>query len=179
MLLVLDDLQWADRPTLAAAPPSGTRDQPLAPADPRRLPGDRDARTAASPTRSRRCGARGWWRSSTIGGLSEGETTELIRVQTGTVPSRTFARALYAETEGNPFFVGEIVRHLSEAGVRADRAGALELQRAGLPEGVKDVIARRLARLDAQAIEWLRAAAVIGRDFDSALLERVVSLERG
>src|SRR2546430_10805094 len=40
------------------------------------------------------------------------------------------------------------------------------------PEGVKQVIARRLARLDVKAIEWLRVAAVIGRDFDAELLQR-------
>ena len=39
------------------------------------------------------------------------------------------------------------------------------------------MIARRLARLDARAIEWLRVAAVIGRDFDAELLERVASLD--
>ena len=39
------------------------------------------------------------------------------------------------------------------------------------------MIARRLGRLSAQAIEWLRVAAVIGRDFDAALLERVLGLD--
>src|SRR5262249_20666406 len=111
-----------------------------------------------------------------IRGLSEANTAELVALQTGTVPSREFVRELYAETEGNPFFIAEIVRHLPEAGVRTDLAGALEVQREGLPEGVKDVIARRLARFDATAIEWLRAAAVIGRDFDAVLLEEVLSL---
>jgi tetratricopeptide (TPR) repeat protein len=110
-----------------------------------------------------------------IRGLSEPETADLVALQTGTVASRSFVRELHAETEGNPFFIGEIVRHLSEAGVRIEEAGALEVQRVGLPEGVKEVIARRLARLDTQAIEWLRVASVIGRDFDAGLLEDVLS----
>jgi DNA-binding SARP family transcriptional activator len=175
VLLVLDDLQWADRPTLLLLRHLARAINPsrLMILGAYRATETQDAGFADALAALRRDGLVA---QIAIGGLSESETTELIRVLTGTVPARTFARALYAETEGNPFFTGEIVRHLSEAGVRADRAGALELQRAGLPEGVKDVIARRLARLDAQAIEWLRAAAVIGRDFDSSLLERVVSL---
>ena len=44
----------------------------------------------------------------------------------------------------------------------------------GCPEGVKQVIAWRLSRLEPSAIELLRVAAVIGRDVDAALLERVV-----
>ncbi len=69
----------------------------------------------------------------------------------GTALAARSCRALHAETEGNPFFIEEIVRHLLR-GRRAHRsAGALELQRVGLPEGVKEVIARRLARLDSQA----------------------------
>ncbi len=49
----------------------------------------------------------------------------------------------------------------------------------GLPEGVKDVIARRLTRLDSQAMEWLRVAAVIGRDFDAGLVEQRRLARRG
>ena len=69
------------------------------------------------------------------------------------------------------------MRNLADAGVRVSEAGAGELQRVGLPEGVKQVIARRLARLSPPATESLRVAAVIGRDFDAGLLERVLSLD--
>jgi hypothetical protein len=112
-----------------------------------------------------------------VHGLAETETAELAEVLTGERPSRAFARALHAETEGNPFFIEEFVRHLTEAGVRASGAGALELQRFGLPEGVKHVIARRLARLEVRTIEWLRTAAVIGRDFQISPVDRVASLD--
>ena len=60
--------------------------------------------------------------------------------------------------------------------MQAGSASASELQRFGLPEGVKQVIAWRLGRLEAPAVELLRVAAVIGRDVDAALLERVVLL---
>lgn len=176
VLIVLDDLQWADRPTLlllrhlarapdpahllilgtyrSAEPEAGGFADALA-----------DLRRERLVTEVR------------VDGLDERETAELVRIRTGQIPSSAFARALHNQTEGNPFFIEEIVRHLAEAGVRPGDAGAAELQRFGLPEGVKQVIARRIGRLSDQATEWLRVAAVIGRDFDASLLERVVSLD--
>jgi DNA-binding SARP family transcriptional activator/tetratricopeptide (TPR) repeat protein len=174
VLLVLDDLQWADRPTLQLL---------------------RHLARATSPARvlilaAYRSTERGDTFNSAltelmrerlaseleIKGLSEPDTAELVALRAGESPSRSFAHALYEETEGNPFFVEEIVRHLLEAGVRAGSATASELQSFGLPEGVKQVIAWRLSRLEPSAIELLRVAAVIGRDVDAALLERVVLL---
>ena len=175
VLLVLDDLQWADRPTLLLL-------RHLARAsDPARLlilgayrateaTAESFADALAELNRERLIS------EIAVGGLSELETGELVRVWTGEAPSHAFAHALHSETEGNPLFIEEIVRHLAEAGVRASEAGARELQRFGLPENVKQVIARRLGRLSAQATEWLRVAAVIGRDFDASLHERVVGL---
>jgi len=176
VLLVLDDLQWADRPTLlllrhlARAPNSG-RVLVLGSyrATEARINGFADA--LAEFRRERLV------TQIEVTGLAEAETAELVRIRTGSQPAAAFCRALHAETEGNPFFIEEIVRHLAEAGVQTDQAGARALQRFGLPEGVKDVIARRLTRLDGQAMEWLRVAAVIGRDFDASLVEQVVSLD--
>ncbi len=175
VLLVLDDLQWADRPTLLllrhlARAPNPARLLILGAYRATETTVNGFADALAELRRDRLV------TTLDIRGLAEHETAELVHVQTGTMPSRSFSRALHAETEGNPFFVEEIVRHLAEAGVRTDIAGAHELQQFGLPEGVKEVIARRLARLDAQAMDWLRVAAVIGRDVDEDLLERVVSL---
>ncbi|MGN6871379.1 MAG: ATP-binding protein [Solirubrobacteraceae bacterium] len=174
VLLVLDDLQWADRPTLLLL---------------------RHLARATNPARVLILGAyRSTERGDTftnamtellrdrlasqmeVRGLSEVNTAELVRLRAGETPSRSFAHALYEETEGNPFFVEEIVRHLLEAGVRAGSASASVLQRFGLPEGVKQVIAWRLGRLEPPAIELLRVSAVIGREVDAALLERVVLL---
>lgn len=176
VLIVLDDLQWADRPTLLLL-------RHLARArDPVHLlimgtyrsaePGAGAFADALADLHHERLVTE-----VHVSGLSERETAELVTIRTGQSPSRAFARALHAETEGNPFFIEEIVRQLAEAGVRASDAGAAEVQRFGLPEGVKQVIARRIARLSKQTTEWLRVAAVIGRDFDASLLERVVSLD--
>ncbi len=176
VLLVLDDLQWADRPTLLllrhlARAPNRGRVLVLGAyrGTEARMGGLADA--LAELRRDRLV------TQIDVPGLGESDTAELVRLRTGTQPATSFGRALHEETEGNPFFIEEIVRHLAEAGVQTDHAGARALQRFGLPEGVKDVIARRLTRLDAQAMEFLRAAAVIGRDFDAGLAERVASLD--
>ncbi|MGA2925411.1 MAG: AAA family ATPase [Solirubrobacteraceae bacterium] len=176
VLLVLEDLQWADRPTLLLL-----RHLARAP-DPSRLlilgacrateAGIEAFAELISELRRERLVV-----ALEIAGLAESETARLVAVRTGAVPAPAFVRALHARTEGNPFFIEETVRHLEEAGVQHDRAGAAAIREAGLPGGVKDLISRRLARLDAQAIEWLRLAAVIGRDFELSLLERVVSLD--
>ena len=176
VLLVLDDLQWADRPTLLLLRHLARASHPA------RLLILGAYRTTEATAESF-ADALAELRSERliseieVGGLSELETAELVRRWTGEAPSLAFAHALHSETEGNPLFIEEIVRHLAEAGVRASEAGARELQRFGLPENVKQVIARRLGRLSAQATEWLRVAAVIGRDFEAGLHERVVALE--
>lgn len=178
VLLVLDDLHWADKPTLmllrhlARGPDTGQ----LLIVGAYRVTEATGNSLADALSDLRR--VRALWQVD-IGGLSETETAELIALQTGGAPSREFSRALHEETEGNPLFVEEIVRHLMEVnphepGSELDDPRVLD--EVGLPETVKDVIVRRLARLDADANEWLRVAAVIGRDFDAALLEQALSM---
>jgi DNA-binding SARP family transcriptional activator len=176
VLLVLDDLQWADRPTLLllrhmarATDPSRVLILGAYRSAERR--GDTFTNALGELRRDRLAS------QLDIKGLSESETAELVRMRAGESPARGFAHALYEETEGNPFFAEEIIRHLIEAGVQVGSASPSELQRFGLPEGVKQVIAFRLGRLEAPAAELLRVAAVIGRGVDAALLERVVLLD--
>ncbi len=93
-------------------------------------------------------------------------------------PGLALAAAVARETEGNPFFIGEVLRHLSESGALVFREGRwttdLELSDFGIPEGVREVIGRRLSHLDQSANEVLAAAAVIGREFDLRLLGGIV-----
>ena len=176
VLIVLDDLQWADRPTLLllrhlARSPQNTRVSIMgAYRDVDQWSEGFDA--ALAGLRRERLTVQ-----IDVGGLPEAEAMELVRLRAGGTPSLAFVQALYRETEGNPFFIEEIVRHLTDAGVRSQDAGARDLERVGLPEDVRDVISRRLDRLAPGSIEWLRVAAVIGRDFDSALLERVLGFD--
>jgi len=85
------------------------------------------------------------------------------------------ADTLFRETDGNPFFVTELLRHLSETGaIRQDSSGQWVVEHAGrrvLPESVREVVGGRVARLGHAAAQVLVTAAVIGRDFDLELLE--------
>jgi hypothetical protein len=80
------------------------------------------------------------------------------------------AEAVHAGTEGNPFFVGEILRHLRES-------GDTDLGDVGLPPGVKDVVISRLTRLSASANHVLTLASVIGPRFDLPVLERLTETD--
>lgn len=88
------------------------------------------------------------------------------------------ARVVQAETEGNPFFVGEVLNHLVETGALVFRDGRwtsdLSVDQVGIPEGVREVIGRRLSHLPSSANEVLSVASVIGRDFDVGLLATII-----
>jgi class 3 adenylate cyclase len=92
------------------------------------------------------------------------------------------AGEIAAETDGNPFFVGEILRGLWESGalVFDEASGRFSVDRSGgiaLPESVREVIERRVERLGDEALEVLTQAAVIGRVFDLELLESMLDID--
>ena len=172
-VFVLDDLHWADRPTLMLL-------RHLA-RDPRLSAvsilgafraSERDHEgfgIALSGLRDERV-----VRMMELGGLGRSESTRLVSLRAGALPSAELTEALYDETGGNPFFIEEMVRHLLDSGVQAATAGAHELHEIGLPDDVQELIGRRLSRLRDSVVEVLRVAAVIGREFDAALLESIL-----
>ncbi|MGB9011453.1 MAG: AAA family ATPase, partial [Aeromicrobium sp.] len=94
--------------------------------------------------------------------------------------TRGVATLTHAETEGNPFFVGEVLRHLIESGgVRfiEGRWVVPHPDQIVVPEGVRDVVGQRLSLLSETANEVLRAASVIGREFDLDLAGDLVGIE--
>ena len=96
-------------------------------------------------------------------------------------PPAHLATAVYAETEGNPFFVEEVFQHLSEEGRLFDAKGRwhadLRVEDLDVPEGIRLVIGRRVERLSPEARQVLTTAAVVGRSFDLALLEALGDIE--
>jgi len=103
-------------------------------------------------------------------GLSRDEVGDFVASVTGFDPSDRLVASVHGMTEGNPFFVQELVRLLASEG-RLDDEGAHPTT--PVPQGVRELIGRRLGRLDADAAQELRVASVIGREFDVPLLERV------
>lgn len=90
------------------------------------------------------------------------------------------ADAVFAETAGNPFFITEVFRHLVETGqirLAEGRWAVAEPDHVEVPEGVRDVIGRRVGRLSDNANRALAVAAVLGREFDLELLGWVTDLD--
>ena len=94
---------------------------------------------------------------------------------------RALAAEITHETAGNPFFAGELLRHLTESGAIVQQDGGRwrlvgDIADLGLPQSVREVIGRRVERLGPEARTALSAAAVIGRDFDFDLLFSALDL---
>jgi DNA-binding SARP family transcriptional activator/tetratricopeptide (TPR) repeat protein len=109
----------------------------------------------------------------TLAGLSEPDVAEYVELSTGVQAVPRQVEAIHAETEGNPLFVGEVVRLLdAEGGI----AAADELLR--IPPGVRAVIGRRLGRLSGRCRDLLVPASVLGREFGLDALARIGGLPR-
>ncbi len=100
-------------------------------------------------------------RRLSLGGLSEQEVAEFVELAGPELVTADRVARLRDETEGNPLFVGEIVRLLSVEG------------RLAIPQTVRDVIARRLSHLSDDCHGLLVHAAVLGRDFAVDALVRL------
>ena len=102
---------------------------------------------------------------------------EMLAALSGQPPPPSLARVVFEETEGNPFFVEEVFRHLAEEGKLFDERGkfrpGLRVDQLQVPEGVRLVLGRRLDRLGPDARRVLTTAAVIGRSFSLTLLEEL------
>lgn len=101
----------------------------------------------------------------------------MLAALSGQAPPPALARVVFEETDGNPFFVEEIFRHLSEEGKLFDEAGqwrpGLRVDQLQVPESVRLVLGRRLDRLGKDTRRVLTTAAVIGRSFSLRLLEEL------
>src|SRR5262249_26484142 len=102
---------------------------------------------------------------------------QLLEKLSGQTPPPSATRLLFDHTEGNPFFVEEVFRHLVDEGRLFDQQGTWRpgLRSADLqvPQGVRLVIGRRLEKMPEEARDILTTAAVIGRSFDVGLLEHL------
>jgi tetratricopeptide (TPR) repeat protein len=91
------------------------------------------------------------------------------------------AEAVHRQTEGNPLFVQEVVRYLAEEGLLARKEGRwrptkdtpLEMS---IPEGLRDVIGKRLSLLSSECNQLLSVASVIGREFALETLKAVAGM---
>ena len=175
IVLVLEDLHWADEPTLLLM----RHVAQILSATPLLLIGtyrdvDLEVNRAFAKTLEAMVRQKQATRIS-LRRLGVNGVEAMLGAMSGQTPPPSLARVVFAETEGNPFFVEEIFRHLSEEGKLFDETGkwrpGLRVDQLQVPEGVRLVLGRRLDRLGAGARRILTTAAVIGRSFSLRLLE--------
>jgi DNA-binding SARP family transcriptional activator/tetratricopeptide (TPR) repeat protein len=181
ILLILDDLHWADPPTLqllrhlleSQRPASllivGTYREAEV------LTGEPLAELVADLRRTRRL------ERIRLRGLDEDEVADLVAFYSGSDAPETLRRTVHEGTDGNPFFVEEVMRHLVESGTLFERDGrwtsALTVEEIGVPEEVEEVLLSRLARLSDGSLATLRRGAVLGREFSFAVLQAMSEVD--
>jgi class 3 adenylate cyclase/tetratricopeptide (TPR) repeat protein len=180
VLLVFDDLQWADQGSLMLLRHVAASDLPMRVL----IVGTyRDTELARADALVEALGALRRLGDVTrieLTGLDDKGVASLMEAAAGHALDRIavdLARAVCRETDGNPFFVGEVLRHLSETGaIYQDPTGKWTTDQGldvmVLPDSVREVIRARVVRLGEGSERVLSLAAVIGRDFDVDLLVR-------
>jgi DNA-binding SARP family transcriptional activator len=112
-------------------------------------------------------------RTLNLKGLDEAEVACLVESTAGSPRGSDMASALHAETEGNPLFVGEILRLLAAEG----QTGGSGPGGFPIPQNVKEVIGRRLRHVSPECLRALTRASVLGREFDLETLAHLSALE--
>lgn len=180
VLVLLEDLQWADRATLEAlgAVVPRLRERPVLVLG--------TARAEEIGPRLRECSQRleqaGTWQAFSLGRLSAEQTGRLVALALGwPVPAPLFVQRLYRETGGNPLFILEVLKGLFEEGVLTrSRSGqwlvdgkAASEKDWPLQRGIRSVVLQRLERLDDRSRQLLGLAAVAGSSFETDTLQQV------
>jgi class 3 adenylate cyclase/tetratricopeptide (TPR) repeat protein len=179
VLVVIDDLHWAEPATLlllrhlARADIDGLLVVATArPGEPAAL-----VETLADLAREHRL------HTIPLGGLNHQEVAALLADRLERPADTAFAQAAHHRTGGNPFFVHELVSHLTDLGVLSGGAGdttwptAAQIQASGAPEGVRQVLSGRIGQLSVSARQALMMAAVAGEHFQAADVATASAME--
>jgi transcriptional regulator with XRE-family HTH domain/tetratricopeptide (TPR) repeat protein len=171
MVLVVDDLHWADAASMALLAYL-VRDYGLADvavlvtARPTEL-SEQATGVLAELGRDVDC-AR-----VRLEGLPGAELGRLIADLLGTAPPSTLVDSVQSATDGNPFYAEELTVHLLDTGLVVDPVSGVVSgdghENGGVPDRIRDMVAKRLASMSRQGVDVLSAGAVMGREFDVAV----------
>jgi adenylate cyclase len=122
------------------------------------------------------------FRAITLEPLARADTGELLRDLAGEDPSLDgLDEPIHERTQGNPFFIEEIVRELGESGQLEGERGAYRLvapiEDAGVPVTVQAILAARIDRLAPEAKELLQVASVVGKELSAEALGLTAEIE--
>jgi hypothetical protein len=179
-LYIVEDLHWGDESSLALLVHLANRVAQL----PVVIIGTyRDAYSENNPALVRtleeliRLGIR----PLKLGGLSRDAIAQMLHELSQGQSPESLVSLIFEESQGNPFFVEEVYRHLVEDGKVFDAAGQfrtdIKIDETDVPETVRLIIGRRLERLDENEMRVLAAAAVIGRSFNFQLLTAISQID--
>jgi tetratricopeptide (TPR) repeat protein len=184
VMLVLDDLHWADASALLLARHVVVTDPVphlLVVGTYRDTDLDRAHPLAAMLGELRR---RAEVSRIALEGLDAGEVTDFVGRAAGhelATDALALAQSVRDETGGNPFFVGEVLRHLAETGAIVEVEGRWSpVHGAGpldLPEGIREVVGRRVSLLPDATQAALATASVVGAEFRLDLVAAVMSTD--
>jgi class 3 adenylate cyclase len=180
-VLVLDDLHWADKPTLVLlkhviSTAGGLRLLVIGTFRDSDVSADHPLTALLADLAREHAVER-----IDLAGLERAEVVSLMEAAAGhelDADGMRLADEVTRDTDGNPFFVAEILRHLLESGAVVQGADgrysvATQLGELGLPRSVRAVVGQRVRRLGEAAVAALSVASVIGREFDLGVLARV------
>jgi len=179
LLLLIDDLHWADGESLALLQSAVGDVEGLALC----VLGTHRVDEGRAADALKRIAAwldrRGRFRHVPLRGLDRNETGELLHALAGGDVAGTLVETVHGRTDGNPYFTGELWRHLRDAGSIASHDGAFvqTAETHGVPDGVRATIGLRLARLGDDCRRLLGVASVCGVEFDFDLVRAVAALD--
>jgi serine/threonine protein kinase/tetratricopeptide (TPR) repeat protein len=181
MLIVLEDLHDADKGTLemlthVSRGLAGAR--LLIVGTYRDVEVDRSHPLSATLAELRRVSTYG---RVVLRGLNADEVRRMMESITRESIPWGLAQAVHRQTEGNPLFVQEVIRYLVEEGLIARKEGQWRPTRdtpleMSIPEGLRDVIGKRLSLLTPECNQLLTVASVIGREFALETLKAVAGI---
>lgn len=180
LVLMLDDMQWADKGSLLLLRHLAASDRPMRLLV---LATYRDNETSALLDTLAALHRQTGVTRLELKGLDDGEVLACVEAIVGhTVEdvANRIASTVHSETDGNPFFVAELLRHLRATGAISEDGrwvAAEAIDSLALPDSVRETIGARIARLGKECSKALRMAAVIGRDFDFEMLARAAAME--
>lgn len=182
VVMVIDDLQWAEPATLLML-------RHLARASIDGLVMVATARTPATgpggPLAEAMADLAGRHLLATVllEGLSPAGTEALVAGRLHRAPGAEFVAALHAQTAGNPFFVHELLTHLSDTGALdegpAPWPSAAQVEQCGASAGIRQVLFNRVQQLSAATADAITVASVAGVDFQAGQLAQLLGANPG
>jgi len=180
LILVLDNLHWADTSSLLLLE---FMSQELGQAQILTIGTYRDTEVSREHPLYRTLGelTKGpHFQRIPLSGLMQNDVGSLIELISGTAPSLSLTEQVHKRTGGNPLFVIELVRLFARekdvvGSIESGYAtGADESWSGEIPEGVREVIGTRLYRMSEECNQALAVASVVGREFGLELLKRLM-----